>query len=211
MAQASCCYLRGVWRLSESAGMMDVGGWSWRVCVVIARRSVCRDLSSDITGRAFSLQNLQQLLKTRLRAISLRNAPTTCVHVTKGTSDDDNNNDLYSSSCTMTVVLHHANCEHPPKPPSTALLFLHRRAGRLAAAEHHLVRRQVCLFHFHCAVWSSDGRLPCTDCLQKDQACRHCTMSATWECRATQGADTMALSPHINIGREWLHLRPPWP
>ena len=40
-------------------------------------------------------QNLQQQqLKTRLRAISLRNAPTTCIclHVTKGTSDDDNNN-----------------------------------------------------------------------------------------------------------------------
>lgn len=169
--------------------------------------SACRDLSSDITGRAFSLQNLQQLLlKTRLRAISLRNAPTTCVHVTKGTSDDDNNNHLYSSSCTVTVVLHHVNCE---LPPSTTLLFLHRRAGRLETFEPHLLRRQVCLFH--CAVWNSDGRLPCTDCLQKDRAFRHCTMSATWECRATQGADTMALSPHINIGREWLHLRPPWP
>jgi hypothetical protein len=64
---------------------------------VIARRSACRDLSSDITGRAFSLPKLAQAAAQNTASGDfLRNAPTTCIiiHVTKGTSDDDNNKPL---------------------------------------------------------------------------------------------------------------------
>jgi hypothetical protein len=113
MAQASCCYLRAVWRLSESAGMMDVGGWSWCVCVVIARRSECRDLSKQqyhgtsilspklaaaLPAAAATKHELGRFLSATLRppAFTSPKGPRMTTTIT-------------SRSCTMTVVLHHAN------------------------------------------------------------------------------------------------------
>jgi hypothetical protein len=190
--------------------MMGVGGWSWCVCVVIARRSVCRDLSKQYHRTSILSPKLAAALPAaaattkhelgRFLSATLRPPAFTSPKGPRMTTTTT------SRSCTMTVVLHHANSHE-----SHLLQPFHFFTDVLAGWQPLDIASSSRGAPFALCGVKLDVRTILALFAFEEQASRHRTTSATWECLATQGAHAMALSPHINLGHEWPHLRPPWP